>query len=104
MVYGDLLREAAQYREGGNPLTDVEVAGDIRADLTNHASDLASWNERQRGLHLVEATRLQYVGERDAGGGNLHNNFAGAGDRFGDLVDRDGGWAVKAADLRGFHR
>jgi hypothetical protein len=56
---------SAQHREGGDAIAGLDVGAGRRA--AHDSRDLAAGDERQWRSDLVEAARLQQLGERDAG-------------------------------------
>jgi hypothetical protein len=92
---------AVQHRRG-DAIADGH-RGDAGADRADHAGDLPTGRERQRGLELVLAVGLQHVGEVDAGGADVDHDVA-IGDRgIRHLVDAQAGGTDELVDADSLH-
>jgi hypothetical protein len=97
-VHGDVLGVAASGEEGAD-LGAEERGVVVAADVDDRAGDLESGPGGRTGRARVVAGDLEEVGAVDAGGGDLDEDFIGAGRGLGHL----GGGEAAVGDGHGKH-
>src|SRR5699024_1809346 len=95
-----LLREPSEQREGGDAVTDGQATA--LGGRGDDAGDLCPRDKGEVGLDLVQAARLEQLGEGDPGRLDLDGHEVLVV-RVGQVDDLDGVRAVERGDVDGAH-